>query len=113
MPCLRRTVARALSSVHFELPPSMIMSPLSSSAASLSTVSCVGLPAGTMIHTIRGASSCLTRSFSDFAPLAPVSPETFLTVAASRSYATTSWSESRLMRATMLPPMRPRPTKPI
>ena len=33
----------------------MIVSPRSSSLASLSTVSCVGSPAGTMIQTIRGA----------------------------------------------------------
>src|SRR4051794_1070322 len=101
-----------MSSVHFELPPSTIVSPFSSSLASLSTVPCVGSPAGTMIHTVRGASSFFTRSASDRAPTAP------RLAAASMfdwlwSNATTSCSESRLMRATMLPPIRPRPTKPI
>ena len=43
----------------------MIMSPFSSSSASLSTVPCVGAPAGTMIHTIRGASSFFTRLASE------------------------------------------------
>src|SRR3954454_1347854 len=112
MPDPRSSLARRMSSVHLELPPSTIVSPFSSSLASLSTVLCVGSPAGTMIHTVRGASSFFTRSASDRAPTAPRLP------AASMfdvlwSNATTSCSESRLMRATMLPPIRPRPTKPI
>ena len=101
-----------MSSVHLELPPSTIVSPLSSSLASLSTVCWVGSPAGTMIQTVRGASSFLTRSASDLAPTAPFLVA-LATALASKSKATTSWSESRLMRATMLPPIRPRPMKPI
>src|SRR3954468_11926694 len=101
-----------MSSVHLELPPSTIVSPFSSSLASLSTVCWVGSPAGTMIHTVRGASSFLTRSASERAPTAPFFTA-LSTAPLSKSKATTSWSESRLMRATMLPPIRPRPTKPI
>jgi hypothetical protein len=71
MPSLRSTLARAMSSVHFELPPSMMVSPFSSSLESLSTVCCVGSPAGTMIHTSRGASSFLTKSARERAPTAP------------------------------------------
>src|SRR5215217_5380042 len=44
---------RRLSSVQRELPPSMIVSPSSSSSASSSTVCWVGSPAGTMIQTER------------------------------------------------------------
>src|ERR1700682_2170611 len=67
MPLVFSVLDRRLSSVHLELPPSTIVSPPSSSFASLSTVCCVGSPAGTMIHTIRGAFSCLTGS-----PLEPL-----------------------------------------
>src|ERR1700722_6554295 len=112
MPALFSSVARRLSSVHLELPPSTIMSPRSSSLASLSTVSWGGAPAGTMIQTIRGAFSCLTRSFSVLAPEAPFLTAC-LTVFSSKSNATTSCSESRRMRCTMLPPIFPSPTKPI
>ena len=60
-----RNAAFALSSVNRELPPSTTMSPSSSRSASSWTVSLVGSPAGTMIHTARGASSLLTMSLSD------------------------------------------------
>src|SRR3954452_16458114 len=112
MPDFLSSLARFMSSVHLELPPSTIVSPFSSSLASLSTVCWVGSPAGTMIHTVRGASSFLTRSASERAPTAPFFTA-LSTAPLSKSKATTSWSESRLMRATMLPPIRPRPTKPI
>src|SRR3954471_21994114 len=112
MPSLRSAAARSLSSVHLELPPSTMVSSRSSSLASLSTVCWVGSPAGTMIHTTRGGSSFLTRSASDLAPPAPALAA-LRTAPSSKSKATTSWSESRLMRATMLPPILPRPMKPI
>src|SRR3954464_5777917 len=101
-----------MSSVHLELPPSTIVSPLASSLASLSTVCWVGSPAGTMIHTILGASSRLTRSASDFAGTAPFL-DALPTAPASKSKATTSWSAAGVVRAPMLRPTRPRPTKPI
>src|SRR5215217_1396158 len=58
---------RRLSSVQRELPPSTIVSPSSSSWPSFSTVLSVGSPAGTMIHTVRGASSRPPRPSSDVA----------------------------------------------
>ena len=112
MPSFFSDAARAMSSVQRELPPSTIVSPFSSSFASASTVFCVGSPAGTMIHTIRGDSSCLTSSRREPAPAAPIFAA-FFTAFSSKSKATTSCSESRLMRWTMLPPMRPSPTNPI
>jgi len=95
-----------------ELPPSTMQSPFSSRPASLSTASWVTFPAGTISQMVRGASSFLTRSASEVAGRAPV-VLAFSRAPLSGSKATTSWSESRRMRATMLPPMRPRPTKPI
>ncbi len=90
----------------------MIVSPRSSSFASLSTVSCVGAPAGTMIQTIRGAGSFLTSSRNEPAPVAPLRTA-WATAFSSKSNATTSCSESRRMRWTMFPPIFPSPTKPI
>src|SRR5881394_1903254 len=55
MPNVLSAAARTMSSVQRELPPSTIVSPRSRSLARASTVFCVGSPAGTMIHTIRGA----------------------------------------------------------
>ena len=78
----------------------------------MSIVCCVGSPAGTMIHTSRGASSFDTRSSSDEAAVAPW-PSASWTCASLRSNATTWCSESRWMRWTMFPPIFPRPTKPI
>ena len=88
---------RALSSTHLELPPSMIVSPSSSSSASWSTVLWVASPAGTMTHTERGASSLDTRSSSEEAPVAP-KPSVSLTASALKSKVTHWWSESRWMR---------------
>ena len=86
MPGALSVAARARSSVHFELPPSMIMSPRCSSDASSSTVPCVGSPAGTMIHTMRGASSLLDELRERVrARRAPVVSATRSTVASSRS----------------------------
>ena len=78
----------------------------------MSIVSSVGWPAGTMIHTARGVSSCSTSASSESAPEAPCS-SAVATASAEKSKATTSWSESRRMRVTMLPPILPSPTKPI
>jgi hypothetical protein len=89
MPSLRNAAARAMSSVQRELPPSTIVSPFSSTLASASTVFCVGSPAGTMIHTIRGASSFLTSSRKELASAAPTFAA-FLTAFSSKSKATTS-----------------------
>src|SRR4051795_3931854 len=112
MSCSLSCSPRFWSSVHFELPPSTIASPASSSSASWSIVDCVGSPAGTMSQTVRGASSLETRSSSEEAPPAPCS-SAVLTASSEKSNATTSWSESLLMRWTMLPPILPSPTKPI
>ena len=90
----------------------MIVSPSSNMPSSLSIVSSVGLPAGTMIHTARGGVSLETRSSSESDPLAPCSSAA-LTASAQKSKATTSMSESRRMRVTMLPPILPSPMKPI
>src|SRR5487761_1833506 len=112
MPRAWSSAERRLSSVHFELPPSTIASPGSSRSASFFTVCSVASPAGTMIHTSLGACSFCTSSSSEPAPVAPFSTA-FPTASASKSNATTSCSESRRMRWTMLPPILPRPTKPI
>ena len=90
----------------------MIVSPSSNMPSSLSTVSSVGLPAGTMIHTARGGVSLETRSSSESDPLAPCSSAAF-TASALKSKATTSISESRRTRWTILPPILPSPMKPI
>src|SRR5215208_42699 len=111
MPFSDSLAARRRSSVHLELPPSTIRSPSSMSWARLSTVCCVGSPAGTMIHTARGAWRLDTRSSSDDAPVAPW-PSASDTASSLKSKATTWWSESRWTRWTILPPIRPRPTKP-
>src|SRR3954468_11715832 len=103
--------ARRLSSVQRVLPPSITVSPASSSSPSFSTVCSVGSPAGTMIHTIRGFSSFSTISSSDPAPVAPW-PSASPTASSLKSKPTTSWSESRWMRWTMFPPIFPSPTKP-
>ena len=49
----------------------MIRSPRSSARVSLSIVSCVGSPAGSISHTMRGGFSFRARSRSERAPLAP------------------------------------------
>jgi hypothetical protein len=112
MPFGSSAAARALSSVQRLLPPSMIMSPASSSSPSLSTSCWVISPAGTISQTLRGGSSFWTSSSMLLAGTAP-----WLSAccrgASAGSNATTSCSESRLIRWTMLPPMRPRPTKAI
>lgn len=54
-----------LSSLKREFPPSMSRSPGSSSSRSSSTVSRVASPAGTITHTMRGASSADTSSASE------------------------------------------------
>ena len=57
----------------------------------------VGAPAGTMIHTIRGASRLETSSSSEATPFAPCSSAS-RTCSSLRSKATTWCSESRWMR---------------
>src|SRR3954454_18819980 len=112
MPFSASSAPRRMSSCQFVLPPSTIRSPASRSPASCWTVFSVGSPAGTMTHTARGLSSLETRSSRPDAPRAPT-PSAVRTASSLKSNATTSWSESRLMRCTMLPPIFPRPTKPI
>src|SRR3954452_12985090 len=81
-------------------------------SASRWIVDSVGSPAGTITHTVRGAWSLATRSSSEDAPVAPFSSAA-LTASGEKSNATTSWSESRSIRWDMLPPIFPRPMKPI
>ena len=69
-------------------------------------------PDGTISQTTRGAWSLDTSSSSDAAPIAPW-PSAAETASGFGSKATTSWSESRSIRWTMLPPILPRPTNPI
>src|SRR3989442_15724930 len=64
-----------------------------------------------MIQTARGASSFDTSSSSEPAPVAPW-PSASLTASSAKSKTTHSWSESRWMRWTMLPPILPSPMKP-
>src|SRR5919109_75059 len=111
MPFPSSSAARRTSSCQLVLPPSTIVSPGSTSSDSRSSVCCVGSPAGTINHTVRGGSSLETRSSSEEAPVAPW-PSAVDTASSEKSNATTWWSESRCMRWTMLPPIRPRPTKP-
>src|SRR6476620_1465685 len=93
--------ACSMSSVKRELPPSMTRSPLSSRSPSLEMVSWVAGPAGTITHTVRGASSALTMA-------AMVRTSETL---GSRSKPTTSWP-ARRRRSRMLPPIFPRPMRP-
>src|ERR687896_94251 len=102
MPSGDRASARALSSVQRELPPSMIVSPSSSSPASESTVCWVGSPAGTMIQTERGRSSFDASSSSEPAPSAPTD-SAVRTASSLKSNTTHSCSESRWMRWTVFP----------
>ena len=75
-------------------------------------VDSVIFPDGTISQTIRGLSSWETSSSSEAAPRAPW-PSAALTASGLGSNAITSWSESRSIRWTMLPPIFPRPTNPI
>src|SRR5947209_12071066 len=88
----------------------MMMSPACMTSASPSTVDSVASPAGTMIHTARGAFSLLTKSCKDALPVAPSFPNA-CTTSAERSLTTHSWP-LRMSRRTMLPPIRPSPTIP-
>ena len=75
----------------------------------------LGKMGGNMVHRIHRDSDHQVVAFdfsSEEAPRAPCSSAP-LTLSSLKSKATTSWSESRLMRATMLPPILPRPTNPI
>ena len=63
--------ARRTSSWKFVLPPSMTMSSRSRWRATVSIISCVAVPAGTMTQTARGFASRATRSATDDAPTAP------------------------------------------
>ena len=56
--CLRASLYRRWESRKFELPPSTIVSPGSSTPASFWKVCSVILPEGTIIQTCRGGSSC-------------------------------------------------------
>ena len=103
--------ARRTSSLKWLLPPSMIVSPDCSCSASAVTVCSVGSPAGTMSHTARGGARRAARSASDEAPVAPLPARPF-TASVLRSHATTSWPPA-ISRRAMLPPMRPRPIRPI
>src|SRR5215210_1975323 len=89
------------SSVYFELPPSTITSPGSSSPASSLTVSRVGSPAGTITQTTRGACSVCTSASRLSTSRLP----------GEWSYPTTSMS-ARRSRVAMLPPILPSPISP-
>ncbi len=67
MPSGASRAARRMSSRNQELPPSTIMSPGSSSAASCSIVASTEA-AGTMTHRTRGAVRLAARSASEVAP---------------------------------------------
>src|SRR3954453_4474271 len=112
MPRAASAEPRRTSSCQLLLPPSTIRSPGCSRSASWLTVDSVGSPAGTITHTARGASSLETRSSSDEAPRAPW-PSAVWTACSEKSKATTSCSESRFVRWTMVLPLFPRPMKPI
>src|SRR5882672_686320 len=88
----------------------MTVSPCWRCSASAVTVCSVASPAGTMIQTARGEASRATRSASDPAPEAPPRASV-CTASALRSHTTTSWPPATRRRA-MLPPIRPRPTRP-
>ena len=106
-PCSLSRAARRIESLKFELPPSMMTSPLESAGTSASIVLSTGPPAGTMIHTTRGALSCAQTSARSLAAAAPI-PTCAFTASALRSY-TTTWCPPCSRRCTMLPPIRPRP----
>jgi hypothetical protein len=111
IPRPRSVSARRTSSVHFVLPPSMMMSPGDRSVASVAMVDSVGAPAGTMTQTGRGGVSAFTSPSSELTPCAPPC-STAARAASAGSYATIWW-RARSSRVTMLPPIRPRPTNPI
>src|SRR5882762_3391980 len=110
MPLARRPLARRISSLNIELPPSMTMSPACSNVLSSFTPASVTSPAGNISHTAFGVRSLLTRSATDVAPKAPF-PTYPATVCGLRSYTTNS-CPLRMQRSVMLPPMRPKPTMP-
>src|SRR5690349_2678220 len=110
MPLGSSDLERRTSSLKYELPPSMMMSPDSSSCASCSTVFSVGPPAGTMIQTARGWARSLTSSASEAAPLAP-SFSSAATFAGFKSVTTQS-CPPRIRRRTMFAPILPSPTMP-
>ena len=96
----RASLYRRCESRKFELPPSMIVSPGSRIFTSCWNVFSVISPAGIIIHTCRGASSCF---FS--------APSVFAVDGTCGSYVLTScpFSSSRFV----IPlPMRPRPIIP-
>ena len=57
IPFSDKLAARCIESRKFELPPSMMTSPFDKPGSSCAIVSSTGLPAGTMIQTMRGAFS--------------------------------------------------------
>jgi hypothetical protein len=65
MPFARRVACLRLVSSKLALPPSMMMSPGSTSAASSSLTASVGAPAATMTRIFRGAASEATKSTND------------------------------------------------
>src|SRR5436305_948541 len=87
----------------------MMMSPSSIRSATCCTTLSV-MPAGIITQATRGFSSFWTNSSSVFAPTAP-SPASWSTVSGFVSYAT-AVCPSRMMRRTMLAPMRPNPIIP-
>ena len=64
----RSAASRRRVSSKYELPPSIRMSPASSSGESLPIISSTGAPAGTIIRIRRGRSSAATSASSVFAP---------------------------------------------
>src|ERR1700722_4504824 len=88
----------------------MTMSPALSTGLSVCSNESTA-PAGTIIHTTRGAGSFATRSVTEDAATAP-SAASALTALALKSNATHS-CPARIRRRAMFDPMRPRPIIPI
>lgn len=74
MPCSRRSRSRRRVSAKCALPPSMIMSPGSSSGANSWITASVGSPAFTMMTSRRGRSSAATNSLAVSAAMKSPSP---------------------------------------
>src|SRR5258707_5738573 len=89
----------------------MMISPLESSGTTLSIISSVACPAGTMNQTMRGVCNFSTSSEILYAPSAP--SETISSVLAAVRFQATTRCLSRSKRRTILAPMRPHPINPI
>ena len=116
MPCSARSTYRRAVSVNFELPPSRMMSPSSSSETSSPITASTAAPAFTMRRTTRGEPSWPTSSSRVVAgamPLLAAGPAMKSSVTeVVRLYTDTRLPESLKLRA-RLAPITPRPTTPM